>query len=428
MQLTFKSISIVLLISIGSKCYAQFNVDASAIDSLNKAVAVEPVEANFLFSYYEQDGTKSPVTGGIGNEELTDAVGSISLKIPLKPNLKLTFLGGLDVYSSASTDNINNEHGLYTESSASKSDARVYSNVGVILSNEKRRITYGGGVGFSNEWDVTSYNFNANFSKLTKNRNTLFSLKSSFYTDKWDLIFPSELRWKYDINQPTATNNNNGDDEDEGSGVSKNRNTYNGELTIKQDFTQRMKGSISIETSYQDGMLSTPFHRIYFSDTNTHDIEKLPTHRFKVPVGLRLNYFIAPYLIAKFYYRYYFDDFGIKAHTASIELPIKPNRSIAITPFYRYHTQTASDYFKPYGFHSVNDSYYTSDYDLANIESNRVGLELRYSPLLKSKDDNRKHLMFKKVTLRGSKYFKQRESELILKAYVVALELSFSIE
>jgi hypothetical protein len=39
-------------------------------------------------------------------------------------------------------------------------------------------------------------------------------------------------------------------------------------------------------------------------------------------LGARLNFYINEYVVARTYYRYYEDDWGIKAHTASIE-PVK---------------------------------------------------------------------------------------------------------
>ena len=393
---------------------AQFVVDSTAIDSLVQIKEKEPIEANFLFSYYEQDGTKSPVTGGIGNEELTDMVGKISLSIPINDTIKFSFLGGVDVYSSASTDNINNEYGLYTETSASSQDARAYGDLGVEIKNDKKRFKFGGGIGVSGEYDVMSFNYNAFYSKLSKNRNSLYYFKASAYHDFWTLIYPSELRWL---------------DED-GSLLSEDtRNTYNGMFMLTQDLNPRMKASISIEAVFQQGLLSTPFHRVYFNDATTHDIERLPNSKLKIPIGLYYNVYINKYIVLKLFYRYYSDDFDVKAHTASIELPIRPTQSFAFIPFYRYHTQTAAKYFKQFGYHSINDEYYTSDFDLGNIETNRVGLELRYSPFVRlGKISKKKDLTLKKIGLRGSKYFRTRGNELILKSYLVSLELSFRFD
>ena len=64
-------------------------------DSINKIN--DPVIANFMYSYYEQDGMHSPVTGGIGDEELDDIAYKISVNFPLNNNSLHLFLKvGLD--------------------------------------------------------------------------------------------------------------------------------------------------------------------------------------------------------------------------------------------------------------------------------------------------------------------------------------------
>ena len=96
-----------------------------------------------------------------------------------------------------------------------------------------------------------------------------------------------------------------------------------------------------------EGLLSTPFHRVYFSDQELPDIERLPESRLKIPLALRLNYKASDNLIVRTYYRYYSDDFGIQAHTFNLELPIYLSDVWTISPFYRYHTQSGSKYFLP---------------------------------------------------------------------------------
>ena len=41
------------------------------------------IEANFLSSYYNQDGNNSPVTGGVGTEALTDFANVFIINVPL---------------------------------------------------------------------------------------------------------------------------------------------------------------------------------------------------------------------------------------------------------------------------------------------------------------------------------------------------------
>ena len=58
-------------------------------DSLSqfKKKVLDAVEVDVLMSYYEQEGTHAAVTGGLGNEYLTDYSPSIVVRMPLKKTL-----------------------------------------------------------------------------------------------------------------------------------------------------------------------------------------------------------------------------------------------------------------------------------------------------------------------------------------------------
>ena len=71
---------------------------------------LDSIKVNFMYSYYEQDGLHSPVTGGIGDEELQDQGQKISVIIPINNSTKLSVLSGIDIYTSASTDNIDDQY------------------------------------------------------------------------------------------------------------------------------------------------------------------------------------------------------------------------------------------------------------------------------------------------------------------------------
>ncbi|MFC7667784.1 DUF3570 domain-containing protein [Hymenobacter humi] len=200
----------------------------------------------------------------------------------------------------------------------------------------------------------------------------------------------------------------------------------------------------------QNGLLSTPFHRVYFFDNPERNpvpavstefsavapsaprVEKLPSSRFKYPVGLRLNYYASDLVQVRSYYRFYNDNFGIRAHTFEVELPVKVTPFFVLYPFYRYHTQTASTYFAPYLAHSIADEFYTSDYDLSDFTAHKTGLGLRYSPVygigrfhVPGRDrQGRTHVMrFKAVDLRYAHY--QRSTDLT--ADIVSVDLGFAL-
>jgi hypothetical protein len=153
----------------------------------------------------------------------------------------------------------------------------------------------------------------------------------------------------------------------------------------------RLQALFIVEPSYQHGLLATDYQRVYFNgnfatgvgpfnDIYNERIENLPGSRYKLPIGLRLNYFLDDHFIIRTFYRYYMDNWGIRAHTAEIEVPIKFTSFVSVSPFYRYTNQQGTRYFAPYGQHNVTDVYYTSDYDLSTLTSNFVGLNLRLAP------------------------------------------------
>ena len=98
-----------------------------------------------------------------------------------------------------------------------------------------------------------------------------------------------------------------------------------------------------------------------------------------------------------------------------------------ISPFYRYHTQTASDYFIPYNEANPSSEFYTSDYDLADFNSQKYGVGLRYYPLFGLADFSlpffMDYLTFKSVNLRAG-YYKRSTG---LDALTVSLGFSFAV-
>jgi hypothetical protein len=195
---------------------------------------------------------------------------------------------------------------------------------------------------------------------------------------------------------------------------------------LQQVITSRLQASISGELVYQKGLLSTPFHRVYFQGLDTAKIEKLPAARFKIPLSIRLNYFLADFAVLRSFLRYYHDNFGVEAFTGSFEPRFKINPFFSAYPFYRYHYQTQADHFAPYRQHSISENYYTSDYDLSGFESHSFGLGLHWSPLygidrfrLFSKT---RPTLFRSIELRYTHY--QRSDG--LKANLIGLDFGFS--
>lgn len=324
-------------------------------------------QADLVNSYYNQDGDNSAVTGGRGTEKLTDFSNTFDLRLSRygKTGLKHTYNIelGIDTYSSASSDNIDPS----THSGPSHSDVRFYPSLSWDIANEQKGQSFGFDVSTSQEFDYSSFGGGLHYSKSSKSKNTELNVKLKAFFDTWKVILPYELR----SNDQSALSYQQGD--------SAPRNSFSGAISLSQIVNKNFQVLLMVEPAYQQGLLATRYQRVYFADAS-HLAEYLPDHRLKLPIGARLNYFLGDNLVFRTFFRYYTDDWGIKSGTAELETAIKLSPFSSISPFYRFYQQTEADYFAAYGEHTVNQEFYTSDYDLSKFHSDYYGAGIRFAP------------------------------------------------
>jgi hypothetical protein len=358
----------ILVATILNNSYGQSQSQESENQYEKRKLKIE--EVNFVSSYYGQDGNNSAVTGGIGTEKLTDIANSFDLKLTKYDwkNRQHTFNIDLNVdfYTSASSDNID----PLTVSSASRKDTHFYPTISWSVKDDVTRTTKGISVSYSTEYDYKSYGFNLSYAKTSRDNNREISIKGGAFFDTWSLILPPELR---------PNNYGSGAKGDTDPIAYKPRNSYNVAFSVSQIINKRLQALITAEPAYQEGLLSTPFHRIYFKD-GSESVERLPGSRFKLPVGIRLSYFLGDRTILRAFYRYYADNWGMTANTINLEGTVKVNPYVSISPFYRFNQQTAVKYFNPYGQNLITSTYYTSDYDISAFNSTFIGSGVRFIP------------------------------------------------
>lgn len=314
-------------------------------------------EVDFVSSYYQQHGNNAAVTGGIGSEKLTDFATTFDVYLSKgdKKNRLNTYVFelGVDTYSSASSDKIDPS----TVSSASSGDQRIYPNLSWNRNNPQKGSTVGGLLSVSSEYDYLSIGGGLNFYQDSKDKSRQAGVRVQTYQDLVSMIYPIEQRYGKE-------------------GGTRSRKTYTTTWSLSQIITKRWQVLFLLDIAYQKGYLSLPFNRVYFDD-NTIDIEKLPSSRLKIPASIRMNYFLGDRFIARTFYRYYQDDWGLKAHTAELEMTIKITPFFSVSSFYRYYTQSAIDYFAGFKKHTSQEMYYSSDYDLSAFNSHFVGAGFR---------------------------------------------------
>ncbi|MCR5861304.1 DUF3570 domain-containing protein [Flavobacterium sp. J372] len=344
------------------RAYAQSEKEQDSSSYKSKKLKIE--EIDLVSSYYRQDGNNAAVTGGIGSEKLTDISNIIDVNLVkygesgIKHNFNVEL--GVDHYTSASSDQVD----LQANSSASSSDIRIYPSLTYVRENEEKGTTIGAGVSSSTEYDYQSFGGNISYAKKTKDRNGEFTARFQTYIDQVKMVAPTELR---------------GDADTRSSGTS-GRNTFLGSLSYSQIVNKNFQLLFQADVVAQQGYLALPFHRVYFADGSVHQ-EKLPESRLKIPLAVRGSYFLGDNVIIRGYYRFYTDDWGVKSHTANIEVPVKISPFFSVSPFYRYYTQSAAKYFNGFEMHTALNEFFTSNYDLSKFDSHFMGLGFHIAPV-----------------------------------------------
>ncbi len=318
------------------------------------------IDVDFLLNYYDQDGEHSPVTGGVGTEDLQVLAPVFVVRWAVSDDWTLNFDLGVDGITSASTDNIDADRIDSEVSSASRQDTRAYTSV-TASRRWRENQTWRFGTSLSREYDYSSVGGNVGWSIDLNQQNTTFAARLGYFSDTVDL---------YDTFGIVQ-----GEDDRETADLS---------LSLTQVLGPRTVGSVEVGFISQSGFLSTPFHEVILapapeSPQGEHVAERLPDSRERMAVGLRLNHTFSKRIVQRFSYRYYDDDWGISAHTIEAETHFRlPTETEAwIYPILRFHSQTGSDYFGLPGTFSGGEAFFTADRDLSEFDSEKLGLGLR---------------------------------------------------
>ena len=453
MKTTYKLIIVSILFS--SIAFAQ----QTNTNTYKKRV-LETTEVDFLTSYYKQEGDNASVTGGIGDEHLTDFTPTVVVSVPLNDDDVLTIDAGISTYSSASSSNLNPfdrtikvpSSSTTVITSASKGATKTVTNYTNVTaptpwaassgasksdtwgnvtgsyshSSDNRNTIWDADVSLSHEFDYSSFGFGGGLTKLFNDKNTTLGLSFNVYLDNWSPRYPTELDTYLEVNknlnagffQGVPIYDQSGNEIDKSGSTTpvwdpvnydfinnKSRNSYSASFSFSQILSKNAQFSIFFDVVKQKGWLSNPMQRVYFADVDHYyigdpvsipnytsrsnnnvfqladDIERLPSTRFKFPIGMSFNYYLNETFVIRSYYRYYTDDWGIKSHTANIEIPIKISPKFTLYPSYRYYTQTAADYFAPFEQNLSTSEFYTSDYDLSKFNANQYGFGFGYTDI-----------------------------------------------
>lgn len=442
----------------------------SADSSMYKKRVLESTEIDLLSSYYTQEGKHAAVTGGIGSEQLTDVAPTIVVSVPLNADDVLTIDAGVSAYTSASSGHLNpfssgasqgavaavEAASPWVQSTgASASDIWWGFKLGYSHSSDNRNTIWAVHAALASEYDYGSWGFGGKVERLFNEKNTGLGLAFNVFLDKWKPRSPYELHqymlvggnfdqgfFKY----ATIYNQKGQVAADwlplqEQLLSTENRNSFAASLSFSQLINRNAQMLLSCDIVRQQGWLANPMQRVYFADRKNYyignpksianyastkntdvfhladDIERLPQTRWKWPVALRFHYFVDANISLRSYYRFYADSWGVQAHTLSLEVPLKLGTVFTVYPAYRFHAQSAADYFAPYNQLLSTATFYTSDYDLSAFNAHQYSFAVQYTDIFTS------YLKIKTVQLKYS-YYKRVQG---LHAHIISCGIGWEL-
>jgi hypothetical protein len=149
--------------------------------------------------------------------------------------------------------------------------------------------------------------------------------------------------------------------------------------------------TVNLTVGYSDGYLTDPYKRVLFRDfpynpgqPYTVWPEKRPGHKLRQVLYLGGQHYIEKLHGAlEASYRFSHDDFGILAHTLSLQWNQKIGKKVIVSPLFRYHTQSEADF---YAISFAGDPsvatpparYYSADYRLSALDTFTYGVSVSF--------------------------------------------------
>ena len=171
------------------------------------------------------------------------------------------------------------------------------------------------------------------------------------------------------------------ENEGEGNnGPGKRKVLADGLIGITQVVNRRTLMQLNYGIGRSSGYLTDPYKILSVVDGATGETvayrnELRPDKRLRQTIYLETVYHL-PKDVVHFSYRYYWDDWGIRAHTLDLHYRFELGGGHYLQPHLRYYTQTAADFYR---FSLVQGEplpdYASADYRLAALTSKTVGLK-----------------------------------------------------
>lgn len=164
------------------------------------------------------------------------------------------------------------------------------------------------------------------------------------------------------------------------------------QVDLQLGVTQVLSRETLLQLNYvrgqASGYMTNPYKIISEVDpvtgVNTNSIartEKRPDKRGSNAIYAQLNYALESGVLYSSY-RYFQDDWGIKAHTVDFKYRQPITERLYVQPNVRIYTQSAADFYRSMLYTTeITPAYASADYRMAKMHTNSLGVKLGYKPL-----------------------------------------------
>lgn len=323
-----------------------------ALLSQNAHAAIELKSFKFLLNFLDQNGKSGKqVYDNSGNEKLTvfEPMVFVVAKADEDTDVSAQFV--LDAWTAASDTALDGNTGA--SGAGIKNQSRVSGQLGYKKGNERKN--WSARFGLSSEYDYQSLNFGGTWVDSFAEDNFTLAISPQLYLDQAK---------DFDLRTQQA------------SGF-KGRVIHSLDISGAQVMTENALWQFGYTYIGMNGYLNNITSKVRVLSESTdrfqRQSERLPTDRIRHAIYTKWVHAFSDDVAVHGAYRYYQDDWKIKAHTPEIGVRIALNEGESfLIPSFRYYTQTAAEFYQD--VFTTSRALMTSDSDMAHFHSERLGV------------------------------------------------------
>ena len=164
---------------------------------------------------------------------------------------------------------------------------------------------------------------------------------------------------------------------------SRRLDTFGGRLSFTQVLDAQMLAQITYELAHMDGFMASPYRKVGIGGTGFGCVdaplcldEHEPSARTRHAAALVVRRALSDAFSVGASYRFIFDDWGLKSHTATLQLGLTLGTASLLALRYRFYTQTGVRFYqRVYAAPLATGAYTTRDREQSPMHDQRLGLD-----------------------------------------------------